>query len=185
MVYKVGKMDFYDIIAQGIGIVAMLFNILSYQQKNSRGVIAMQLFGGALFSVSYIMLGVYVGGLLNILAALRGIVYSKREKFKANSRIWIYLFISLFVLSYILTFTVFGKPFTVGAAILELLPVLAMVCVTVSFYVNKAAFIRKMGLISTPCWLIYNICNFTIGAIICDSVSICSIIVGMLRHDIK
>lgn len=178
-------MDFYDIVAQGIGIVAMLFNILSYQQKSSRGVITMQLFGGALFAVNFFMLGAIMGGLLNVIAVFRAIVYSNKEKFKAGSKAWIYFFIALYVASYLLTFTVFGKAFTLGAAILELLPVIAMTAATFGFYVNKAAFIRKMGLICCPSWLIYNICNLAVGAIVCEAVSICSVIIGIIRLDIK
>ncbi len=178
-------MGFYDIAAQGIGIVAMLFNILSYQQKSSKGVIVMQLFGGALFAVNFFMLGAVVGGMLNVIAVFRAIVYSNKEKFRAESRTWLYLFISLYIASYILTFTLFGKAFTAASAILELLPVIAMTATTIGFYVNKAKFIRKMGLICCPSWLIYNICNLAVGATICEAVSICSIIIGILRYDIK
>ena len=45
--------------------------------------------------------------------------------------------------------------------------------------------IRKYALISSPLWLIYNIANFSIGAIICEVLSLCSILVGMLRLDRK
>lgn len=41
------------IAAQCIGIVAMVFNILSYQGKSQKTVIALQLFGAALFSVNF------------------------------------------------------------------------------------------------------------------------------------
>lgn len=163
----------------------MLFNIFSYQQKSSKGVIVMQLFGGALFAVNFFMLGAVVGGLLNVIAVFRAIVYSNKEKFRAKSKVWIYLFVSLYVLSYILTFTLFGTPFTLKNAILELLPVIAMIATTLGFYVNNAAFIRKMGLICCPGWLIYNIFNLAVGAIICEAVSICSVIIGIIRLDIK
>lgn len=178
-------MEPYEIIAQAVGIVAMLFNVLSYQQKSSKGVIVMQLFGGALFTVSYFMLGAMVGALLNLLAVLRAVVYSNKEKFRADHKGWIYLFTLLFGLSFVLTFTVFGKPFTLGAALLEFLPVFAMFVVTIGFYVNKAAFIRKMALISCPCWLIYNIFNLAVGAMICDGISLVSAVVGIIRLDIK
>lgn len=175
----------YEITAQVVGIIAMLFYILSYQQKTSKGVIVMQLFGGALFTVSYFMLGAMVGALLNLLAVFRAVVYSNKENFRADSKVWLFLFTTLFGLSFVLTFTVFGKAFTVGSALLEFLPVFAMVVVTIGFYVNKAAFIRKMALISCPCWFIYNIFNLAVGAIICDSVSLCSAIIGIIRFDIK
>ena len=45
-------MEIKEIIAQGIGILAMAFNILSYQGKKQQTVIALQLIGGALFAVA-------------------------------------------------------------------------------------------------------------------------------------
>lgn len=178
-------MTLYGITAQTIGVAAMLFNIFSYQQKTSKGVIIMQLFGGALFSVNFFMLGATVGGILNLIAVFRAIVFWGKEKFKAESKAWLFVFVGLFIASYILTFTLFGKPFTVTSAVLELLPVIAMTATTISFRLNAASVIRKFGLISSPSWLIYNICNFAIGAIICEAVSLISIFIGIIRFDIK
>ena len=163
----------------------MAMGCLSYQCKNAVGILIFQLLGSVLFAVNFFMLGAVVGGLLNVIAVFRAIVYSNKENFRAESKVWIYLFISLYVLSYILTFTLFGTPFTLKTAILELLPVIAMTATTLGFYVNNAAFIRKMGLICCPGWLIYNIFNLAVGAIICEAVSICSVIIGIIRLDIK
>ena len=183
--YSGDKMTLYDFIAQAIGIVAMLFNILSYQQKTSKGVIIMQLFGGALFSINFFMLGATVGGILNAIAVLRAIVFANKEKLRADNIAWLIVFVGLFVTSYVLTFTLFGKVFTLSSAVLELLPVIAMTATTISFRINTASVIRKYGLISSPSWLIYNICNFALGAIICEAVSLVSIFIGMIRFDIK
>ena len=174
----------YEFTAQCIGIVAMAFNILSYQMKASRRVVIMQLFGGALFSVNFFMLGAYVGAILNLVATFRAIVYSNREKFKAGSIYWLILFIILYIASYALSFTVFGRELTPYNTIIELLPVIAMTATTLGFRSDKASVIRKFSLISSPCWLIYNIAFFSVGAIICEAVSIVSIIVGIFRHDV-
>lgn len=175
----------YEIFAQAVGIAAMLFNIFSYQQKTSKGVIIMQLFGGALFSVNFFMLGATVGGILNLIAVFRAVVFANKEKFKAESKAWLFVFVGLFIASYIFTFILFGKPFTIASAVLELLPVIAMTATTVSFRLNTASVIRKFGLISSPSWLIYNFCNFALGAIICEAVSLVSIFIGIIRFDIK
>ena len=44
-----------EIIAQVISILAMAFNILSYQRKTQRGIITFQLFGSSLFAISFLM----------------------------------------------------------------------------------------------------------------------------------
>lgn len=178
-------MNLYDIIAQGLGIIAMAFNIFSFQQKTSTKVILCQMFGGILFSASFFMLGATVGGILNAIAAFRAIIYIYEEKFHAKHMAWLIFFFSLFVASYILTFTVFGKEFNLKNAIIELLPVIGMTASTISFRLNNAKAIRRYGLISSPSWLIYNVINVAVGAIVCEALSLISIFIGMLRFDIR
>lgn len=174
-----------EIIAQIIGIVAMGFNILSYQQKNAKNVFLMQMVGSALFGVNYFMLGATIGGVLNIVAVIRAIVYYNGEKVKSNSRGIFLLFTFAYVGSYILTFTVLNKPFTLYNAIIELLPVVAMISLNIGFKIGTSKAIRRLGFVASPCWLTYNIVNLAIGGIVCEAISIISIIIGYLRHDIK
>lgn len=175
----------YTLLAQAVGIVAMAFNILSYQQKTPTRVILFQLVGSSLFSVNFFMLGATVGGIMNLIAAGRAVVFANRRRFRAEHPAWLWLFIALYVLSYPLTFTLFGKPFTPTSAIVEVLPVVAMVASTVSFRLQDASAIRKFGLISSPSWLIYNIVNVAVGAILCEVLSLISIVVGILRYDVR
>ena len=172
-----------EIIAQIIGILAMLFNILSYQGKQQRTVITLQLFGAALFSVNYLMLGATVGGILNIIGAIRAVVFIFRDKLKSDHIGWLIAFIASYISVYILNFTVFGKDPTAFNLIIEILPVIGMLALNIGFRLKNAANIRKCGLVSSPAWLIYNIVAGSWGAIICELFTLISIFVGMLRHD--
>lgn len=172
-----------EIIAQIIGIFAMLFNILSYQGKKQRTVITLQLFGAALFSVNYLMLGATVGGILNIIGAIRAVVFIFRDKLKSDHICWLIAFIASYISVYILNFTVFGKDPTAFNLIIEILPVIGMLALNIGFRLKNAANIRKCGLVSSPAWLIYNIVAGSWGAIICELFTLISIFVGMLRHD--
>lgn len=178
-------MDTKEIIAQGIGIIAMLFNILSYQCKKQKTVIGMQLLGGALFSVNYLLLGAAVGGILNILATVRAIVFLFKEKLKADRMPWFVGFVLSYVAVYVLNFTVFRKEPTLFNLAIELLPVIGMTALNVGFRLKDAAAVRKCGLVSSPAWLVYNIFVGSWGAIICEILTLISIFVGMLRHDKK
>lgn len=178
-------MNTYQILAQLVGIVAMAFNILSYQQKTRGRAIGFQLFGSALFAVNYFMLGAMVGGILNLVGTVRAVVFLNRERFRADRLGWLVGFTAVYLLSYGLTFTVFGKPVTAFNLIVEFLPVVGMTATTISFRLKEAADIRKFGLVSSPSWLVYNIVNFSIGAICCEVLSLGSILIGMLRLDGK
>ena len=173
-----------DLIAQAVGIAGMFFNIFSYQQKTPKRVITFQFFGSILFALNYLLMGALVGMCMNIVGIMRALVYSNREKLRADRLFWLILFTSLYFLSYILTFTVFGTEFTFRNAVLELLPVIGMIATTVSFRLQSAAMIRKFGMISSPCWLAYNVMNFAVGAMVCDLFGLCSAVIGMIRYDL-
>ncbi len=173
----------YEIVAQAIGIVAMIFNILMYQNKTGKGAIAFQLVGASLFMVSYFMLGATVGALMNIIAVVRNLVFLFRERLRADHPLWLAVFVALYLGAYVLTFTVFGKEWTLASGVLEFLPVIAMTAATISYRYTDAAVIRRYGLVASPSWLVYNAVNVAIGAIVCEALSIASIVIGMLRLD--
>ena len=172
-----------EIIAQIIGVVAMAFNIISYQWKKKETVIILQLVGAILFSVNFLMLGATVGGILNAIAAIRAAVFYLGDKVKADRIFWFVGFIASYILVYILNFTVFGKEPTAFHLIIELLPVIGMLALNIGYRLKESAQIRKCGLISSPAWLIYKIAAGSWGAIICESLTLISIFVGMIRHD--
>lgn len=178
-------MDYYYIAAQLVGIGAMCFNILSYTQKSSKGVIGFQLVGNSLFTLSYLMLGAFTGGFLNAVGILRATVYINRKRFRSDSPLWIVFFTLLYIISYVMTFAVFKTDFNFKNATVEFLPVIGMVLQTVALRLETPARIRKLSLFYLPCWVTYNILKFTIGGIICDSVSFGTSLVGIVKYDIK
>lgn len=178
-------MELYDIIAQAIGIFAMAFNILSYQQKTRKNAIAFQLVGSSLFSLNFLMLGATVGCILNAVGIIRALVFLNKEKLHADHPVWLAGFTAIYILSYILAFTAFGKEPTPFNFFIELLPVIGTLATTISFRLTDAKSIRRYGLISSPSWLVYNCVNFAIGAIICEVLSLCSITIGIIRLDRK
>ena len=60
-----------------------------------------------------------------------------------------------------------------------------MTATTFGFRSNNAKTIRRFALISAPSWLAYNLVFISVGAIICEVISLVSIIVGIIRFDLK
>ncbi len=174
-----------EFLTQAISIVALLFLVASYQQKNKSTLILCQLIGGGLFGIHYLLLGAYAGFLLNVISVLRGIVFYKGNFSPRTGKIWVGIFTLLCIVAYALTFLAFGTDPTPVNLILELLPVIGMCALTVSFNMTHAGQIRALGTINSAGWLIYNIAHLSIGGVICESICVVSIIVGILRHDIK
>lgn len=171
--------------AQIIGVFAMAFNIWSYQQKQQKYIIALQLGGSFLFAVHFFMLGAYIGGLLNAISIIRAILFLYKDKLKTDNVIWLSGFITVYVICYVLTFTLFGKDFKPFNAVIELLPVIGMAATTFAYRCKTPKGTRLFSLISSPSWLIYNIVAISIGAICCEVFSLISIVVGLVRIDGK
>ena len=174
-----------EIFAQGIGVVAMFFNILSYQCKKQKTIIVLQLLGSALFAVNFLLLGALVGGILNMICVVRAVVYLYKDKLKADRWPWLALFIATYLTSYILNFTVFGKAPTAWNLLVEMIPVIGTTAINVGFMLKDAASVRKCALVGSPCWLTYNLIVFSLGAILCEVFTLCSVGIGMLRLDKK
>ena len=180
-----GVLFLFKIFAQSIGILAMAFNIISYQGKKQSTVIALQLIGGALFATSFLMLGQWVGGLLNVIATVRAVLFLFKDKIHCDRIPWLVGFIASYIAVYILNFTLFKVEPTPINFLFEVLPVIGMTALSLGFMRRDAAGIRRFGLISSPAWLIYNIRAVAIGAILCEAFTLTSIMIGMLRHDRK
>ena len=176
-------MNILELLGQAVGILATVFIILSYQHKERSRVIAFQLVGTFLFSVNFSLLGAPVGAILNAVAVIRAIVFLNKEKLRADHILWLLGFCGVYAASYVVTFTLLAKEATPMNLMIELLPVIGMVATTLSFRFEDAKMIRRYGLISSPCWLIYNIASFSVGAIICEVISLGSIILGIYRFD--
>ena len=178
-------MEPMEMLAQAIGIIAMCMNVFSYQQKTVKGVVLFQFFGSALFVANYFMLGAVVGAFLNLIGVFRAAIFMRKEKFHADRWYWLLIFGGLYLIAYILSFTVFGTEPTAWNFFVELLPIIGMMITTISFQKKEAKLVRRLGLINSPFWLSYNIISFTIGGIICEILGLTSILIGMFRLDRK
>ena len=171
------------LIAQTFGIIGMALNAVSYQAKKQRTIILLQFFGGAFFVVNMYMLDAYMGALLNVLGVIRAAVYANKDKIK-NIKLCSAAFILAFLLSYVAVFTVFDKDLTVFNAVVELLPLAAMTAMTIAFSSSSAQTVRRFALFSSPCWLIYNSLVFSLGGILCEVLTLSSVLIAIARFDL-
>ena len=174
-------MDFW---IQAIGIAAMVMNIIAFQFKSKRNILLCMVAGSALFSVNMFMLGAVMGGIMNALGVIRSLVYMKKDRLSIPIKAVTAVFIAAYLVAYALSFTLFGTEPTVRNFILELLPVIGMCAMTVTLSGDNAKVIRLSALISSPCWLTYNIFNFTVGGILCEIFGLISVISSLIRIDI-
>ena len=54
-----------------------------------------------------------------------------------------------------------------------------------AFFKKDAKSTRLYSFITSPSWLVYDCISGSIGGILTESISLVSIVVGVLKHDIK
>ena len=174
-----------QIIAQAVGIVAMFFFVFSYQQKNAKGIILWQMIGTLLFTINFFMLGEYLGAILNFIGFVRAVLFLKKEKLHTGSIGWLIGFTALYLGAYALTFTVFGTEPTLPNFILQCCPVLGMFFQHLGLRNDDTKKIRMFCLVGSAAWLVYNCVVMAIGALLCETFNIISILVAMARFNRK
>ncbi|MBE7092572.1 MAG: YgjV family protein [Clostridiales bacterium] len=173
------------IFAQILGIIAMIIASISLQSKTQKNIALLQVCSTFLFTIHFALIGAYTGAILNFLGMIRAAIYSKRDKKWAAHPIWIIVFIVLSIVVYMLSFVLFKIPPTLRNCFIESLVVIGMLFTTLGLRQKEAKMVRIYTLINSPLWLIYNVCNFSIGGILAECFTIISIIIAMFRLDIR
>lgn len=171
--------DARQIVAQSLGLIAFLIAALSFQSKTQRRIVCMQMIASFCFTVQYFILGVTCGCILNGIAFFRAFVYSFRSTHRwAASVIWLYVFSALIIV---------GGVYSAidGEGLPVIIAVVGSIIATVGYRMEKAGTVRTVTLIQSPLWLIYAFVSGSIGGALSELFSICSIVIGKLRLDLK
>ncbi len=153
----------------------MAIIVASYQQKSHKNILTFQMVSGLLFTIHYLLLGAYTGAVMNLLGAFRSLVYSKRGVKWASNLAWPVCFSLAFLVSGILTW---DNTFSV-------FPLIAMLLSSVVLWIEKPKVNRICSLPTSACWLVYNIKTLSYPGIITEIFVLTSIIIGIIRLDIK
>lgn len=164
-----------EIVGQIIGFIAMAIIVVSYQQKSHKNILTFQMVSGLLFTIHYLLLGAYTGAVMNLLGAFRSLIYSSRGKKWASTILWPIVFSIAFLISGILTW---DNSFSV-------FPLIAMLMSSVVLWIEQPRINRILSLPTSTCWLIYNIKTVSIPGIITEVFVLSSIVIGIIRLDIK
>lgn len=153
----------------------MVIIVISYQQKSHKNILAFQMVSGLLFTVHYLLLGAYTGAIMNLLGALRSLVYSNRGKKWSSSIAWPIGFSIAFLISGILTWD----------NVFSVFPLIAMLMSSIVLWIEQPKINRILSLPTSGCWLIYNIKTLSYPGIITEIFVLSSIVIGIIRLDIK
>lgn len=159
-----------EILMQSIGILGAACSIVSYQFKDNRKYFVLQALCGLCFGVHYWLLGAYTGSILDFICLIRGFGYAVERNRKPYFTL--ILSCSLILAATALTY----------GGYLSLLPCAALLTSSVGMFTGRPTGMRILQFtVVSPSWLIYNICTFSIGGILCEAFNMLSILVYFIR----
>lgn len=164
-----------QVIIQGVGYLALLFVIFSFQRSNRVNILLIMLAGLILFVVHYSLLHAWTGAFMNLIEASMVYVSFKKETKKwAQKAFWPYLFATLYITA----------GFIVSRTLTSWLPVLAQIFGTIAVWQKKPKYIRFIMLAPRPLWFTYNLVVGSQAGVIAEILILASIVMGIVRFDI-
>ena len=164
-----------DIIANVLGILAVLLFVLSYQLKKRRNLILCNAASRVLYVLQYVLLGAFEGALLDIIALIVTLIYRRCAYFKKRA----------FVLTVILSnLAIIGLGMLTYKNPISLLPIFGVIFETLALLPKSERRIRILSLLGAPPWLVYNLIAHAYGSAIGNVITLVTIGIAILRLDI-
>lgn len=165
------------LIPQIIGLLAVGLFLLSYQMKKRKNIIITNVVSRALYILQYLLLGAFSGAVLDVLGMISSVVAERKHKtFIKKHLIIIFLSINLSIVIAGLMIAVVNKSF------LDIFPVIGVLLHTSAFWISNEKIIRRVSLLGSPFWFIYNFASKAYGSSIGDVLTIVSIIIAMIKY---
>ena len=165
-----------ELFAQILGIVAMAFIIIAYQFRSNRTFFILQMCSATFFTLNMLLLGAYGGFVLNLLAALRGVILSL-PKGKGITKPMFWAVVAATVVGYGILIYMGQMPLWID----YLLPVQFIVGTIYSWKQDGRALRLAQLFVMSPVCLAYNVVVFTIGGILTECFNILSILISLIR----
>ena len=169
-------MDIIKVVAQGFGILGLIFSVLSYQEKRNNRFFIKQGLAGLMFFINFLMIGAISAALFNLTNLVRGTLFSNKEK-----KLWrLITVVSLYTICLAISlYSIIDNPFQI---FLSVLTYSTLEMMTVLMWKGNGKHIRYgQFFVSSPSWIVHNIFNFSLGGILCEVFMMMSVIVSFIR----
>jgi len=165
-----------EFIGQAFGIAGLIVIVMSFQCKQNKNFFLMQGLGSLLFFVNYILIGAIAGALFNLTNLLRGFLFMKEGYGKIKATAISVLYAGCLAFS-------FTQPgMTMLVAIVSVILGFTLIAMTFFMMKGNSKHIRYFQVaLMSPAWIVYNVINFTLGGILCESFNMVSSVVFLIR----
>jgi len=160
-----------------IGLLAVATFLLSYQQKTRKNIILFNVISRCLYILQYLLLGAFAGAVLDVLGALTSVVAGKKDHpfIKRHLKLAI-IILNGCMLAAGLTIAYINKSW------IDLFSLTGVLLHTSAFWMSDEKIIRRVSLVGSPFWFVYNFTSKAYGSALGDVLTMCSIIIAMIRY---
>lgn len=160
--------------AQAIGCLALILSLISFQMKTRSRILFFQMLASLSCATSLIMLGGIAGGLLDVVAFSRTLVFSLGDKYAwARNKLWLPFYFVLIIAVGVITWE--------RGSIVTLFAILGTLLSTVALYMKREKYMRIISLFVGPCWIAYNLIYASCFGILNEIIAMTSIAVALWR----
>lgn len=163
-----------NFLIQITGIFGIAASLVAFQCKKHGSIMVFKTINELLFALQYFLLGAYTGVTVNIIGCIRNLVLAEEVRKSKPTKVATILFSAMFV--------VFGFVFWQGSK--SILIIFAKVLSTLAYGNKNTTLVRAIILITTVCWLIYNIAVGSFAGAVNESLTLVSLLVGIVRFDL-
>lgn len=167
-------MDAREIFIQTLGAIGVLASIAAYQCRQHKKLMILRTVNESFFAAQYFLLGAFTGMAMNLIGCIRNIIFAKQVESKKSTVISRIVFSVIFSVFIILTWSGFKS----------LLSGFAKIMSTVAYGSKNTSFVRIICFFTSICWFIYNFCVKSYAGCVCEALTICSVLAGIIRIDI-
>lgn len=160
--------------AQAIGFLSLVLSLVSFQMKTRTRILIFQCMASLSCAVSLIMLGGIAGGILDVVAFSRTLVFSLADRYRwAKCKLWLPFYIILIIAVGIITWdpTGIGTLFAIAGTLLS----------TVALYQKSERLMRIISLFVGPCWIIYSLIYSSAFGALNEIIAMTSLIIALVR----
>lgn len=161
----------FDLVAQALGVFGLLCASLAFQCKKHAPLMALRTANETFFGVQYIMLGAYTGAAMNFIGVIRNVFFTVMVAKKKNTVPLRFVFSAIFAVFIALTWDGFKSVLSGFAKILS----------TFAYGASNMFFMRISILITSSCWLVYNLIVKSYAGVISEALTVISIIISLFR----
>jgi hypothetical protein len=165
----------WNVLVQGVGFLGMACAVIAFQHKEYRRLVWLRGATELFFAIQYLMLGAYSGAAVDLLGCLRNAAFLDCDKKGKSLRPWRIFFCFVFA----------GISLLTWAGPKSILSAVAKVASTIAYGSSNPRLIRLITLCSSACWLLYNALVFSLGGILCEVLTLSSVLIAILRFDVR